>query len=276
PVVADDVTAMIGGCAVGERELISIYDKYGVETLSEAVAEIFKSTEEIAKKIIEDIPNGVYTSSILTYDDGFDHDKEMNIDLSIEVQDEKMIFDFSGTHEQTKGYVNAPLPVTISSVMIAFFMLSDQDLPHNDAIHNCIDITVPEGTMLNPRFPAASGFGNHLSDQIVTVVMMALSEVLPKQVTAGWNPQLCAIINGKDEDDNQFVDILLNGSKGGSGGTHMANGFDHIGLIASGGALAAQDPEMFEITLPLRLNKYEYATDSAGAGEWRGGFGVET
>src|SRR5699024_2462661 len=122
PVVADDVTAMIGGCAVGERELISIYDKYGVETLNEAVAEIFKSTEEIAKKIIEDIPNGVYTSSILTYDDGFDHDKEMNIDVTITVEDEKMTFDFAGTHPQTKGYVNAPLPVTISSVMIAFFM----------------------------------------------------------------------------------------------------------------------------------------------------------
>jgi len=277
PVVADDVTAMIGGCAVGERELISIYDKYGVETLSEAVAEIFKSTEEIAKKIIEDIPNGVYTSSILTYDDGFDHDKEMNIDVTITVEDEKMTFDFAGTHPQTKGYVNAPLPVTISSVMIAFFMLSDQDLPHNDAIHNCIDITVPEGTMLNPKFPAASGFGNHLSDQIVTVVMMALSEVLPERVTAGWNPLLCGIINGKDPDtDAPFVDILLNGSKGGSGGTYGANGFDHIGLIASGGALAAQDPEMFEITMPLTLRKYEYATDSAGAGQWRGGYGVET
>lgn len=276
PVVADDITAMIGGCTVGEKEFLDLVNHYNVDTINEAVVEIFKSTEKIAKKIIKSIPNGTYESQIMTYDDGFDHKKEMNINLSIEVQDEKMIFDFSGTHEQTKGYVNAPLPVTISSVMIAFFMLSEQDFPHNDAIHNCIEIKVPEGTMLNPKFPAASGFGNHLSDQIVTVVMMALSEVLPKQVTAGWNPQLCAIINGKDDDDTQFVDILLNGSKGGSGGTHMANGFDHIGLIASGGALAAQDPEMFEITLPLRLKKYEYATNSAGAGEWRGGFGVET
>lgn len=277
PIVADDITAMIGGCTVGERELLKLIDQYGIETLNNAVDEIFKSTEKIAKKIIRDIPNGTYTSTILTYDDGFDHEKEMNIDLSVHVKDETITFDFTGTHPQTKGYVNAPLPVTISSVMIAFFMLSDQDFPHNDAIHNCIDIIVPEGTMLNPKFPAASGFGNHLSDQIVTVVMMALSEVLPKRVTAGWNPLLCAIINGIDpETDEQFVDILLNGAKGGSGGTYEANGFDHIGLIASGGALAAQDPEMFEITLPLFLHKYEYATDSAGAGQWRGGFGVET
>ncbi|EMR06592.1 Acetone carboxylase alpha subunit [Bhargavaea cecembensis DSE10] len=277
PIVADDITAMIGGCAVGEREFLKLVDHYDIGTINHAVEEIFKSTERIAKKIIRDIPNGTYRSSIMTYDDGFDHEKEMNIDVAIHVTDEHMTFDFTGTHEQTKGYVNAPLPVTVSSVMIGFFMLSDQDFPHNDAIHNCIDIIVPEGTMLNPKFPAASGFGNHLSDQIVTVVMMALSEVLPERVTAGWNPQLGAIINGVDpETDEQFVDILLNGAKGGSGGTHEANGFDHIGLIASGGALAAQDPEMFEITLPLFLKKYEYATDSAGAGQWRGGFGVET
>lgn len=277
PVVADDVTAMIGGCTVGERELISLLEHYGIETLNEAIKEIFKSTERIAKKIIKDLPNGTYSSSILAYDDGFDHEKEMNIDLAIRVEDEHITFDFTGTHPQTKGYVNAPLPVTISSVMIAFFMLSDQDFPHNDAIHNCIDVIVPEGTMLNPRFPAATGFGNHLSDQIVTVIMMALSEVLPQRVTAGWNPLLCGIINGVDEETNeQYVDILLNGSKGGSGGTYGADGFNHIGLIASGGALAAQDPEMFERTMPLFLHKYEYAQDSAGAGQWRGGWGVET
>ena len=78
--------------------------------------------------------------------------KKMNIDLKVIVEDEHLTFDFTGTHPQTKGYVNAPLPVTVSSVMIAFYMLADQDIPHNDAIHQCIDIIVPEGTMLNPKF----------------------------------------------------------------------------------------------------------------------------
>lgn len=240
PIVADDITAMIGGCTVGERELLKLVNHYGLETINKAIDEIFSSTEKIAKKIISEIPNGTYTSQIFTYDDGFDHQKKMNIDLKVIVEDEHLTFDFTGTHPQTKGYVNAPLPVTVSSVMIAFYMLADQDIPHNDAIHQCIDIIVPEGTMLNPKFPAASGFGNHLSDQIVTLVMMALSEVLPKRVTAGWNPQLCGIINGIDSETGEpFVDILLNGAKGGSGGTYEANGYNHIGLIASGGALAA-------------------------------------
>ena len=231
----------------------------------------------MARKIIREIPNGIYTARWWVNDDGHNHDARMNIDVKVIVEDEHMTFDFTGTHPQTKGYVNAPLPVTISSVMITFFMLSEQEIAHNEAIQRCISFHVPEGTMLNPTFPAASGFGNHLSDQICSVVMLALSEALPKHITAGWNPLMCSIVNGwNDRKNSPYVDIILNGCKGGSGGTFGADGYDHIGLIASGGALAAQDPEMFELTNPFFLHKYEYSQDSAGAGKWRGGLGVET
>jgi N-methylhydantoinase B len=276
PVVGDDIIAMVGGCTVGEKELVKLLEQYSVKMVNEAISEIFDSTEKMAKTIIKQIPNGVYKGEWLVVDDGFDHEAKMEIKVTVKVEDEHMHFDFTGTSPQTKGYVNAPLPVTISSVMISFFMLTEQEIAHNEAIQRCISIHVPEGTMLNPVFPAASGFGNHLSDQICSAIFIALSKALPEQVTAGWNSLLCAILNGTDErTQNPFVDILLNGSKGGSGGTKGADGYDHIGLIASGGALAAQDPEMFELTLPFTLQKYEYATDSCGAGEWRGGLGVE-
>lgn len=276
PVVGDDILAMVGGCTVGEKELVKLLNQYGPKIVNEAISEIFDSTEKMAKQIIKQIPNGVYKGDWLVVDDGFDHEAEMKIKVKVTVEDEHMHFDFTGTSQQTKGYVNAPLPVTISSVMISFFMLTEQEIAHNEAIQRCISIYVPEGTMLNPVFPAASGFGNHLSDQICSAIFIALSKALPEQVTAGWNSLLCSILNGTDERTQKpFVDIMLISSKGGSGGTKGADGYDHIGLIASGGALAAQDPEMFELTLPLTLQKYEYATDSCGAGEWRGGLGVE-
>jgi N-methylhydantoinase B len=276
PVVGDDILAMVGGCTVGEKELVKLLEQYSIKTANEAISEIFDSTEKMAKSIIKQIPNGVYDGEWLVVDDGFDHEAKMKIKVKVMVEEDHMHFDFTGTSPQTKGYVNAPLPVTISSVMISFFMLTEQEIAHNEAIQRCISIHVPEGTMLNPLFPAASGFGNHLSDQVCSAIFIALSKALPEQVTAGWNSLLCSILNGKDENTQKpFVDIMLNGSKGGSGGTKGADGYDHIGLIASGGALAAQDPEMFELTLPFTLQKYEYATDSCGAGEWRGGLGVE-
>jgi N-methylhydantoinase B len=96
-------------------------------------------------------------------------------------------------------------------------------------------------------------------------------------VTACWNHLLATIVSGwSSRADAPYVDILINACKGGGGGTWGADGYDHIGLITSGGAIAAQDPEMFEVVNPLLLERFEYLPDSAGAGRWRGGLGVET
>lgn len=276
-VVADDIQAMIGGCTVGERELHALFRQYGVSTVQEAVEEVLEATERMTRQIIREIPNGRYCAQWWVRDDAFDHEARMNINLALTVEDDRLVFDFSGTHPQTPGYVNAPLPVTLSAVMISFFMLAGREIPHNDAVMRCIEVIVPEGSMLNPRFPAATGFGNHLSDQICSVIMLALAEALPERITAGWNPLLASIISGQDPRRGEpYVDIMINACKGGSGGTYGADGYDHIGLIASGGAIAAQDPEMFEVVNPHVLYKYEYLPDSAGAGQWRGGLGVET
>lgn len=276
-VVAEDVTAMIGACTVGERELQAIASKYGLELYQTVVDNLFETTEKIARDFIRRIPNGVYSSEVVAHSDGVNQDAQLPIRVRVTVTDEDLEFDFDGTAPQTPGYVNAPYAVTLSSVMITFFMLADSDIPHNDALMRCISIKVPEGSMLNPRYPAATGFGNHLSDQICTAIMDALADALPERVTAGWNPLYQSIVSGVDpRTGKDFVDIFINALKGGGGATHGADGFSHIGLIASGGAIGAQDPEMFEQTNPVLLKKFEYTTDSGGAGEWRGGLGVET
>lgn len=276
-VVADDVHAMIGACSVGERELISLLDRYGFDVFSEAMEQILDSTEEIARQSIRDIPDGTYRSEWSVYDSAIDHNEIMTIRVAVTVADDHMTVDFAGTDSQSPGYVNAPLSVTLSSVMIVFFMVAGRAVPHNDAIMRCITVRAPQGSLLNCSYPAPSGFGNHLSDPICSAMMKALAEPLAKRVTAGWNPLLCSIVSGVDDrHDKPFVDILVNACKGGGGGTYGAHGYDHIGLIGSGGAIAAQDPEMFEYFTPLRLHHFEYATDSAGAGRWRGGLGVDT
>lgn len=276
-VVAEDVTAMIGACTVGERELQAIATKYGLDTYHAVVADLFTTTEAIARDFIRRIPNGTYEAEVFAHSDGIDQDAELPIRVKVIVGDEDLEFDFTGSADQTPGYVNAPFAVTLSSVMITFFMLADADIPHNDSLLKCITITVPEGSMLNPRFPAATGFGNHLSDQICTAIMDALADALPERVTAGWNPLYQSIVSGVDpRTGKDFVDIFINALKGGGGATHGADGYSHIGLIASGGAIGAQDPEMFEQTNPVLLKRFEYTTDSGGAGQWRGGLGVET
>jgi N-methylhydantoinase B len=276
-VVAEDVSAMIGSCTVGERELKALLARYGPETVRAAAASLLDAAEQAAAAVIERMPDGVYRAEWYVHDDGIDHDLEATIRVEITIAGARVRFDFSETDPQVTGYVNAPLAVTISSVMIAFFMIADEELPHNDGIMRCIEVVAPDGSLVNPRYPAPTGFGNHLSDQIAAVIMLALAPAVPRQVTACWNHLLATIVAGwSSRTDAPYVDILINACKGGGGGTWGADGYDHIGLITSGGAIAAQDPEIFELVNPHFLHRFEYLPDSAGAGQWRGGLGVET
>ena len=97
-------------------------------------------------------------------------------------------------------------------------------------------------------------------------------------MTAEWGELLCSLTSGCDprEDGEAFVDIGFMGLKGGSGAIKGCNGYDHIGMIDASGGVLDQDYEIFEQQTPHALLKHEYWCDSAGAGQWRGGLGIET
>ena len=277
-IVSDDIQSMIGGCTIGEREMIKLIDKYGMTQFEEYLTYLFGSSEHMMRQEIEAIPDGTYHGESYAHDDGIDSNKVMPVKVSITVLGDEITFDFTGTAAQTPGYVNAPYPVTASGVLLTLLMcLQYPDLPHNQGMVRPIHIKVPEGCMLNPKFPAATGFGNHLVDQIAEAIMLALVPALPERVTAGWNPLLGVLFSGYNTiTEKPFSHMLINAGKGGSGGTFNADGYNHIGLIGGGGGVAAQDPEMFELETPVHFVKFEYAPDTGGAGQWRGGLGVET
>jgi len=150
-------------------------------------------------------------------------------------------------------------------------------MPHNDGMVRPVKIIIPEGTILNARYPAATTFGNHLCPPNADAIIRALSPAIPQRVTAGWNQLLCYLTSGFDtRKKDSYVDIGFLGLKGGSGATHGVDGYDHIGMIDASGGVLDQDYEMFEQQTPHLLLEHEYWTDSAGAGQWRGGLGGET
>ncbi|MCK0509061.1 hydantoinase B/oxoprolinase family protein [Aromatoleum anaerobium] len=277
PIVQEDIQAAIGGCAVGERELGKLVERYGWERFDAHLQHLYNATEQQMRAEIRAIPDGTYHGASIVHYDGFNVGSTMDIKVAVTVKDEDIHFDFTGTAPQTPGYVNAPLGSSMTSVILTLLMcLKDPNIPQNAGMVRPLTAHIPEGSMLNPRFPAASTFGNHLSDQISAAIFDALSQALPERVTAAWNPLFAiAAVGTNDRTGQPFVDILFNGLKGGGGGTQGADGYDHIGLIACGGGLLAQDPEMFEMKEPLFLHRFEYMPDSAGPGQWRGGLGVE-
>lgn len=276
-IVEEDIKAQIGGCTVGSRGYLALVERFGRARLEALLAQLFDSTETMVRKEIRAIPDGTYRGESWAFYDGVSDGSKMKINLAVSVRGDEVTFDFSGSSPQTPGFVNAPYSATASALMLTFLMLINPDIPHNDGILRPIRIVNPEGSFLNARFPAATTFGNSITGPTSDAIFRAFSQALPKMVSAGWNRFLGFAISGHDpRHDRPYVDILFLSLKGGSGGTWGADGYDHIGLINCAGGILAQDYEMFEIHDPHFLLKHEYLPDSAGAGRWRGGLGVET
>ena len=276
-IVEEDIKAQIGGTLVGERSLHQLFERYGADKVLAHVDYLFDSTERMVRKEIDNIPDGVYRGESFAFYDGVTAGSKMKINLCVTVAGSDITFDFTGSSPQTPGFVNAPYSATASALMLTFLMLINPDIPHNAGLLRPLKIINPEGSFLNASFPAATTFGNSLTGPTSDAIFRAFAQAIPQMVTAGWNRLLGLTLAGHDPRRNRpYVDILFLALKGGSGATWNADGYDHIGLINCGGGLLAQDYEMFEIQDPHFLIRHEYATDSAGAGRWRGGLGVDT
>ncbi len=276
-IVAADMRAQIGSCVVGERGILKLVEKYGLEVFESHKQYLFDSTENMMKAEIRTIPNGVYHGEASVYYDGRTPGSKYRIRVKIIVEDEQITFDYSDTDPQTSGFVNGTYTSSASATLLTFLQMVNPDIPHNDGMVRPVKIIIPEGTILNAKYPAATTFGNHLCPPNADAIIRALSRAIPGRVTAGWNQLLCYLTTGYDtRKKNNYVDIGFIGLKGGSGGTDGVDGYDHIGMIDASGGVLDQDYEMFEQQTPHLLLKHEYWEDSAGAGQWRGGLGVET
>ncbi len=276
-IVAADMRAQIGSCVVGERGILKLAEKYGLDVFDSHKEYLFDSTEKMMRAEIRTIPNGVYEGEATVYYDGRTPGSKYKIKVKITVEDEEITFDYSETDPQTDGFVNGTYTSSASATLLTFLQMVNPDMPHNDGMVRPVNIVIPEGTILNAKYPAATTFGNHLCPPNADAIIRALSQAIPERVTAGWNQLLCYLTSGFDpRKKDSYVDIGFLGLKGGSGGTEGVDGYDHIGMIDASGGVLDQDYEMFEQQTPHLLLKHEYWLDSAGAGRWRGGLGVET
>ena len=277
PIVQEDMRAEIGACTVGERRLVALIEKYGLECFEAHKEHLFTAAKSMMEAEIASIPDGVYRGEGRVFFDGKNPGSKYTIRVVITVDGERIVFDYSDTDAQTNGFVNGTYTSSASATLLTFLQMVNPDIPHNDGMTRPIEIIIPEGTILNASYPAATTFGNHLCPPNADAIQRALAPVIPDRVTAGWNNLLCSLTSGHDSrKDDTYVDILFMGLKGGSGAMSDVDGYDHIGMIDASGGLLDQDYEMFEQQTPHRLLRHEFLTDSAGAGRYRGGLGVET
>ncbi len=277
-IVEEDMRAEIGSCVVGERGIHRILARYGRQVFEAHKEYLFDSTEQMMRAEIAAIPPGTYVGESWAYYDGKNPGSKYKIKVTVTVDGGEITFDYAGTDAQTNGFVNGTYSSSASACLLTLLHTMNPDIPHNAGLVRPVTIDIPQGTILNAAYPAATTYGNHLCPNNADAIMRALGPVIPKRVTADWNEALISQSTGQDprpgKDGLPFVDIFFMGQKGGSGGIYGCDGYDHIGMIDASGGILDQDYEIFEQATPHRVLEHAYWTDSAGPGHWRGGIGT--
>jgi N-methylhydantoinase B len=273
--VEGDLHCQVGACTKGERSLISLLEKYGVELVNAAIDQIFNASEKHMRSVIAEVPNGEFEAERLIDHDGIDKDRMIKVKVTVKVEDRDVTFDFNGSDAQAKGYVNSTMPNTASSAYLALFMSVGSDVRFNEGALRALHVIAPAGTVVNANEPApVTGCTISSAQAIIESVWLALAQTVPEKVDACW-ARWCApaTMGFNPRTGRPFGDIHFM-CKGGGGASFGFDGWDHMGTVICAGGLRAPDPELHELINPYTVLQYEYWPDSAGAGQWRGGMGT--
>ncbi len=274
--VVGDMDAQIAACHVGARRLLDLADRYGLDTLSDAIEDLFDYSERLMRSQIEKLPDGMYTAT--GYVDGFlgsddDSLKNLPVKITATVAGSDLTIDFEGTAPQVSGHaINMPF---VGTVDVAVWLtlrsiLLDSDvygnIPQNDGLYRSIRISAPRGCLANPVFPAPTIARFAPGNVVADTLMKALAPAVPEHVCAGVANLKAVTFNGF-VNEQQWVHIeIFEGSYGGRLGR---DGMDSVDTLY---ANTRNNPvEDIESHVPLRVTRYELREDAVSPGRWRGG-----
>ncbi|MEM9063545.1 MAG: hydantoinase B/oxoprolinase family protein [Pseudomonadota bacterium] len=247
--------------------------RYSVSRLTATMAEVMDYSERLMRAMLSDLPDGSGAFEDFLDGDGID-DKPIWIRMQVQKAGDRMLVTFDGTDPQVKGPINAPLSVTASGVYCGLKTAIDPNslIPPNSGCWRAIEVTAPEGSVLNCQFPAPVVYANHeISHRLADMTMGALSEFLPDQVMACSQGTSCILtLGGVDPRSGQRY-VSYETIKGGFGARPNKDG---INAICAGISNTMNTPiEVLEMAFPMRLLEYSIEPDSGGAGRYRGGNG---
>jgi N-methylhydantoinase B len=259
-----DLRAQIAANQLAETRVLELIERRSRETVLAAFEEVISYTERRTREAIRELPNGEYRAEDFMEGDGITNE-DIPVRVKVEIQDEEITIDFTGTADSVPGNINCPLAVTRSACYFALRVLLPEDIPANAGTFAPLTIHAPEGSLVNARSPSAVVAGNvETSNRIADVVMAAFSGAtdLPTQGQGTMNN---TIIGGPGWTYYETVGGGQGASSKGSGPSGV-----HVGMSNT----LNTPVEAFEMEYPMRVERYELLYDSGGAGEHRGGDGI--
>ena len=249
-----DLQAQIAANEKGLQELHKMAAHYGLETVQAYMQHVQDNAEESVRRVIDVLQDGEF---IYPLDDG----SQIQVAITINRPNRSAKVDFTGSSPQQASNFNAPTAVCKAAVLYVFRTLVDDLIPLNAGCLKPLEISIPEGCMLNPHYPAAVVAGNVETSQAITdalygaLNMMAASQGTMNNFTFG-------------NEHYQYYETIC----GGSGAGPNYNGTDAVHTHMTNSRLT--DPEVLEWRFPVLLESFAIRPHSGGRGRHCGGNGI--
>lgn len=267
-----DFVAQVSANRAGVARLFSLIGDLSVERYQQSLTQLNDYGQRVAESQIEVIPNGEYQFTDYMDDDGagcFD----IAIKVTVTIEAKHVMVDFSGTADQVQGNINCPLSVAAAAVFYVFRCLMPANTPACAGVFRSIQLTAPEGCLVNARRPAAVAAGNvETSTRITDVVLGALAQAIPERIPAASHGSMNNVAMGAvasaDHPRWDYYETIGGGMGAGASTpglsavqTHMTNTLN-------------TPVESLEMHYPLRVTAYQLNRESGGGGVNKGGDGI--
>ncbi len=264
-----DLYAQTACNAVGARSLLQMMDEFGLETIDPLADEIIERSEKALRDAIRKIPNGRYEHEV--WSDGFE--EPLLLKAAVTIHDDAIDIDFDGSSPQSSRGINVVLNYTKGYASFAVKAAISPEVPHNSGAFRPVNITAPEGSILNCVRPAAVASRHLVGHFLPGAILGALSQVIPDRVLAGGaDPGWMSIWRATWPETGKGANFTLF-QLGGTGARPTKDGLNTTGFPSGVGGVQA---EVIETQAPIVQLRRELRTDSGGAGKFRGGLGQET
>ena len=266
-----DIKAQVGALSVGARRLTALLDRYGSDTVLEAIGELKSRSERQMRAHIETVPDGTYEFTSYMDSDGV-VDELLEIRLKMTVDGGDIHFDFSGSSPPSLGPVNSVWATTQSSVYVALKHIFP-DVPINAGCFKPLHIKPPHGTFLYAEYPRpVAACAAEVAQRIMEAVFGAMGQAIPERMFAAPAGTSGNYALGGYDPKHERPYVMYFFSGGGYGGwwetDGLTNGCSTVGISKT------QPIEVLEQHYPILFEEYALREGSAGAGKHRGGFGV--
>lgn len=262
-----DLWAQLTGLDLLERRLGDLMQEYGLADLDGFSAEILSRSEQAMRSAIRALPNGKYSYEFFT--DGLD--EPFRYSIAVNVEDDRVDIDYAGTSAQVDRGINCPITYTYAMSAYALKCALLPNVPNNEGIFRCIRVTAPEGSLLNPRYPAAVGGRMATGHYVPIAIFGALQAVLGDDVIAASGSPLWSLIQtGVRATGKTYANVLF--FNGGMGATGAGDGQSALAWPSN---VSNVPVELIERNAPMLIRRKELRQGSGGEGRHRGGLGQE-